>query len=186
MIGQRKAQRRASGNGRLKNDYSKAQKIKSVCLNCSTVCGIEGYVIDGKLVKVGGNPEDPNNGKSLCAKGQSGPTINTYADRLLYPLERVGPRGSGQWRRIAWNDAYERIATRIRKAMDEGKPEEVAIHIGRSRIGEEMTRFLSTPSARPRCSTTARCARATSAPPTTCAWARPIGKRPTRRTPSTS
>lgn len=69
LVGQRKAARRPSGKGRLKNDYSKAKIIKSVCLNCSTVCGIQGYVIDGKLVKVGGNPEDPNNGKSLCAKG---------------------------------------------------------------------------------------------------------------------
>ena len=143
LIGQRKAQRRANGKGRLKNDYSKAKIIKSVCLNCSTVCGIQGYVIDGKLVKVGGNPEDPNNGKSLCAKGQSGPTINNYADRLLYPLQRVGPRGSGQWKRITWEDAYAQMAPRIRKAMDEGKPEEVAIHIGRSRVGEEMTRFLN-------------------------------------------
>ncbi len=143
LIGQRKAERRPNGKGRLQNDYSKAKIIKSVCLNCSTVCGIQGYVIDGQLVKVGGNPEDPNNGKSLCAKGQSGPSINTYADRLLYPLERVGPRGSGQWRRITWEVAYERMATRIRKAMDEGKPEEVAIHIGRSRIGEEMGRFLN-------------------------------------------
>ena len=141
LIGQRKAERRASGRGRLKNDYSRAKIIKSVCLNCSTVCGIQGYVIDGKLVKVGGNPEDPNNGKSLCAKGQSGPSINTYADRLLYPLERVGPRGSGQWRRITWDEAYARIVPRIKKAIDEGHPEEVAIHIGRSRIAEEMGRF---------------------------------------------
>ncbi len=143
LVGQRKAQRHASGKGRLKNDYSRATKIKSVCLNCSTVCGIEGYVIDGKLVKVGGNPEDPNSGKSLCAKGQSGPTINTYADRLLFPLARVGPRGSGQWKRITWEEAYAQMVPRIRKAMDEGKPEEVAIHIGRSRIGEEMTRFMN-------------------------------------------
>ena len=77
LTGQRKAERRPNGRGRLKNDYSRAKIIKSVCLNCSTVCGIQGYVIDGKLVKVGGNPEDPNNGKSLCAKGQSGPTIVT-------------------------------------------------------------------------------------------------------------
>ena len=143
LIGQRKAERRPNGRGRLKNDYSRAKIIKSVCLNCSTVCGIQGYVIDDKLVKIGGNPEDPNIGKSLCAKGQAGPQINTYADRLLYPLERVGPRGSGQWKRISWEDAYERIASRIRKAVDEGKPEEVAIHIGRSRIAEEMTRFLN-------------------------------------------
>jgi anaerobic selenocysteine-containing dehydrogenase len=142
-IGQRKALRRASGRGRRENDYSKATVVKSVCLNCSTVCGIQGYVVDGKLVKVGGNPEDPNNGKSLCAKGQSGPSINTYADRLLFPLERVGPRGGGQWKRITWDEAYAKIVPRIRKAMDDGHPEEVAIHIGRSRIGEEMGRFLN-------------------------------------------
>jgi thiosulfate reductase / polysulfide reductase chain A len=143
LYGQRKAVRNADGKGRIPNDYSKATKIKSVCLNCSTVCGIEGYVIDGKLVKVGGNPLDPNNGKSLCAKGQSGPTINTYADRLLYPMKRVGARGEGKWQRISWDEAYGMIAPKIRKAMDEGKPEEVAIQIGRSRIAEEMGRFLN-------------------------------------------
>jgi thiosulfate reductase / polysulfide reductase chain A len=143
LVGQRKALRRANGRGRLKNDYSRATLVKSVCLNCSTVCGIQGHVIDGKLVKVGGNPLDPNNGKSLCAKGQASPDINTYADRLLFPLQRVGPRGGGQWKRISWEEAYAQIAPRIRKAIDEGKPEEVAIHIGRSRIGEEMGRFLN-------------------------------------------
>lgn len=143
LYGQRRAGRRPSGKGRLKNDYSRATIVKGVCLNCSTVCGIQGYVIDGKLVKVGGNPEDPNNGKSLCAKGQSGPTINTYPERLLYPLKRVGARGEGKWQRITWDEAHDEIAKRIRKAMDEGKPEEVAIHIGRSRLAEEMGRFLN-------------------------------------------
>ena len=109
----------------------------------STVCGIQGYVIDGKLVKVGGNPEDPNNGKSLCAKGQSSPTINNYPERILFPLKRVGKRGEGKWQRITWDEAYSDIARRIRKAVDEGKPEEVAIQIGRSRIPEEMGRFLN-------------------------------------------
>jgi thiosulfate reductase / polysulfide reductase chain A len=142
LIGQRKAVRRPNGKGRLKNDYSKATIVKGVCLNCSTVCGIQGYVIDGKLVKVGGNPADPNNGKSLCAKGQSGPTINNYPERLLFPLKRVGKRGEGKWQRISWDEAHDEIAKRIRKAMDEGKPEEVAIHIGRSRLAEEMGRFL--------------------------------------------
>ena len=143
LYGQRKAKRRPSGKGRLKNDYSKATIVKGVCLNCSTVCGIQGYVIDGKLVKVGGNPEDPNNGKSLCAKGQSGPMINNYPERLLYPMKRVGARGEGKWQRISWDEAYDEIAKRIRKTMDEGVPEQVAIQIGRSRIAEEMNRFLN-------------------------------------------
>lgn len=143
LYGQRKAVRRANGKGRLKNDYSRATIVKGVCLNCSTVCGIQGYVIDGRLVKVGGNPEDPNNGKSLCAKGQSGPTINNYPERVLFPMKRVGKRGEGKWQRITWDEAHDEIARRIRKAMDEGKPEEVAIQIGRSRIPEEMGRFLN-------------------------------------------
>jgi thiosulfate reductase / polysulfide reductase chain A len=142
LAGQRKAARRPNGKGRLKNDYSKATIVKGVCLNCSTVCGIQGYVIDGKLVKVGGNPLDPNNGKSLCAKGQSGPTINNYPERLLFPLKRVGARGEGKWMRITWDEAHEEIAKRIRVAVEQGKPEEVAIHIGRSRLAEEMNRFL--------------------------------------------
>jgi anaerobic selenocysteine-containing dehydrogenase len=142
LYGQRKTYRRANGKGRVPNDYSKATIVKGVCLNCSTVCGIQGYVIDGKLVKVGGNPLDPNNGKSLCAKGQSAPTINNYPERMLYPLKRVGQRGEGLWKRITWDEAYDEIAKRIRRAMDEGKPEEVAIQIGRSRISEEMNRFL--------------------------------------------
>ena len=62
---------------------------------------------------------------------------------ILFPLKRVGARGEGKWKRITWDEAYTDIATRIRKVMDEGKPEEVAIQIGRSRIGEEMTRFLN-------------------------------------------
>ena len=123
LIGQRKARRRPNGKGRLKNDYTKAQIIKGVCLNCSTVCGIQGYVIDGKLVKVGGNPEDPNNGKSLCAKGQSGPTINDYPERLLFPLKRVGKRGEGKWMRITWDEAHATIATRIKKAIDVARDE---------------------------------------------------------------
>jgi thiosulfate reductase / polysulfide reductase chain A len=143
VYGQRKSVRRPNGKGRMQNDYSKAVIKKGVCLNCSTVCGIQGYVIDGKLVKVGGNPEDPNNGKSLCAKGQSGPTINNYPERLLYPMKRVGKRGEGKWQRISWDEAYSEIANRMRKAINEKKPEEIAIHIGRSRLAEEMGRFLN-------------------------------------------
>lgn len=131
-----------AGRGSRRIDYSRAQRIPSACLNCSTICGIIGTVVDGKLVKVSGNPADPNNGSVLCAKGQAGPLIAGYPERLLYPLRRVGERGEGLWRRISWDEAYAELATRIRTAMDAGVPEEVAIHIGRSRIGAEINRFM--------------------------------------------
>jgi thiosulfate reductase/polysulfide reductase chain A len=124
------------------NDYRRAVRVPSVCLNCSTVCGIVGYVIDGKLVKISGNPEDPNNGKTLCAKGQAGVVIPTYPERLVYPLRRVGRRGEGLWRRISWEEAYSEMVARIRKCLEAGHPEWVAVHIGRSRINDVITRFL--------------------------------------------
>ena len=129
---------------KIKNDYRNATRIKSVCLNCSTVCGIEGFVQNGKVIKIRGNPLDPNMQSHMtCAKGQSGPTINDYPERLLYPLKRVGQRGEGLWQRITWQEAYADIARRIRSCVDAGHPEWVALHQGRSRIEAEIGRFMN-------------------------------------------
>jgi anaerobic selenocysteine-containing dehydrogenase len=135
----------AAGNAhKVHTDYRQARMVKSVCLNCSTVCGIEGFVVDNKVVKIRGNPLDPNVASFMtCAKGQSGPTINTYPERLLYPLKRVGARGEGLWKRITWAEAYDDIARRIRASIEAGHPERVAIHQGRSRYDAEFTRFLN-------------------------------------------
>ena len=135
----------ADGTARKRRpDYRTAKSVKSVCLNCSTVCGIEGFVEDGKVVKIRGNALDPNLGSFMtCAKGQSGPTINTYPERLLYPMKRAGKRGEGLWTRITWDEAYDEIAKRIRKSIADGHPERVAIHQGRSRYEAEFARFLN-------------------------------------------
>lgn len=128
---------------KLPNDYSKAKSIATACLNCSTTCGVIGYVIDGKVVKIEGNPLDPNARGKTCAKGQSGPTINNYPERLLYPLKRAGKRGEGLWKRITWEEAYQEMAARINKCLDEGVPEQVAFHQGRNRIASETGRFMN-------------------------------------------
>lgn len=129
---------------KIKNDYHSATLIKSVCLNCSTVCGIEGFVHNGRVIKIRGNPLDPNMGSHMtCAKGQSGPTINDYPERLLYPLKRVGARGEGLWQRISWEEAYSDIARRIDACVAQGHPERVALHQGRSRIEAEIGRFMN-------------------------------------------
>ncbi|MGV7211331.1 molybdopterin-dependent oxidoreductase [Oxalobacteraceae bacterium A2-2] len=129
---------------KVRNDYRKARRVATVCLNCSTVCGIEAFVDNGKVIKIRGNPLDPNMGSHMtCAKGQSAPTINDYPERLLYPLKRAGARGQGLWKRISWDEAYDDIAARIRACVEAGHPEWVALHQGRSRIDAEINRFLS-------------------------------------------
>lgn len=63
--------------------------------------------------------------------------------RSVFSLRRVGARGEGLWKRITWDEAYDELARRIKLAMDQGVPEEVAIHVGRSRIGAEIGRFMN-------------------------------------------
>lgn len=124
-------------------DYKNIQRVPSTCLNCSTVCGIVGLVQNGELLSIEGNPKDPNTHGTLCAKGVGAISINTYPERLLYPLKRVGKRGEGLWQRISWDEAYGTLAARIQSNIDAGHPERVALHQGRSRLGAEFSRFLN-------------------------------------------
>ena len=48
----------------------------------------------------------------LCAKVPPYPTNAHHPERLLYPLRRVGPKGSGQWARITWDEAIGEIVSR--------------------------------------------------------------------------
>jgi anaerobic selenocysteine-containing dehydrogenase len=50
---------------------------------------------------------------------------------VLHPLKRVGPRGSGQWERITWDEALEQVAVKVREAIVDGRTDEVMYHVGR-------------------------------------------------------
>jgi anaerobic selenocysteine-containing dehydrogenase len=107
--------------------------VPTTCFNCESACGLLAYVDrdDLHVRKFEGNPEHPGSRGRNCAKGPA--TINqvTDPDRILYPLRRVGPRGSGQWERASWDEALDAIAGRLRAAITEGRQNEVMVHIGR-------------------------------------------------------
>ncbi|MCB9876831.1 MAG: molybdopterin-dependent oxidoreductase [Planctomycetes bacterium] len=123
--------------------YRDTTKVHGMCQLCSTVCGITGHVKDGRIVKVEGNPLDPNSRGRLCARGQAALNHQYHPERLLYPLKRVGPRGSGQWQRITWEQAYDELAQRLKAVRESGKPEEFAFHQGRNRSPDAVNRFLN-------------------------------------------
>src|SRR2546423_13393457 len=102
------------------------QRFLSMCQGCTTACGVIATVKDGRLLSITGNPEDPNSQGSVCAKGVAGPSILYDPYRLLYPLQRVGKRGEGKWKRITWEEAYTTVADRLRQIRDSGHPEEFA------------------------------------------------------------
>lgn len=122
--------------------YKNVERVHSMCQLCSTVCGITGIVKDGRLIKVEGNPNDPNSQGKLCARGQSALNHQYHPERLLYPLRRVGKRGEGKWKRITWDEALDEVATRLRGVQESGRPEEFAFHQGRSRTKDAVANFI--------------------------------------------
>jgi anaerobic selenocysteine-containing dehydrogenase len=107
--------------------------IPSVCFNCESACGILAYVDKEKLDvrKVEGNPVHPGSRGRTCAKGVVTPNQLDDPDRILYPLRRTGERGEGQWERVSWDEALADIGGRIRKAIQEGRRDELMYHVGR-------------------------------------------------------
>ncbi len=115
------------------------QAIPSACWQCVTRCANMGYVEDGRLVKIESNVNSIRTEGVMCAKGQAAVNHTYDPDRLLYPMQRVGERGSGQWKRISWNEALDMIAARMKKNRDAGTPEKVAFHYGRMKASHSKT-----------------------------------------------
>lgn len=87
--------------------------VRAACPHdCPDTCGMLVDVAGGKAVAVRGDPDNPVTRGWLCAK------VRPYLDhvyhpgRLLHPLRRTGPKGSGRWTRVTWQDAISEIADR--------------------------------------------------------------------------
>ena len=123
--------------------YKNAEQVRGLCQLCSTICGIVGHIKDGRLIKIDGNPNDPNSRGKLCSRGQAGLNHQYHPERLLYPMKRVGKRGSGKWKRITWEEAYSEIATRMKAVRESDNPHEFGFHQGRSRSKDIVAAFLN-------------------------------------------
>lgn len=97
------------------------QICKTTCDICSPQhhCGVNAYVKDGRLIKVEGCPEHPYSKGRLCTKGAAYKDYIYRDDRVLHPLRRVGPRGSGQFEEISWQEAIDTVAQRLNRIKRE-------------------------------------------------------------------
>lgn len=107
--------------------------VKSVCRSCHGGCGVLLHVRDGKLIKVHGDPESPLNHGRLCQIGTCTADIVNHPDRLTHPRRRIGPRGSGAWERITWDEALDEISSRLLAIRAEFGPEAIALGTGTGR-----------------------------------------------------
>jgi anaerobic selenocysteine-containing dehydrogenase len=112
---------------------SERKAIPSACWQCVSRDSMIGFVEDGRLVKLEGHPKSIRGEGHICARGQGGLTSVYDPDRILYPMKRTGPRGSGQWKRISWDEAVSELTGRIKKLRDAGTPEKFLYHYGRAK-----------------------------------------------------
>ena len=118
--------------------------IPTTCFNCEACCGLLAYVDKdtGEIRKLEGNPAHPASRGRNCAKGPATLTQVYDPERILYPLKRSGPRGSGKWTRIDWDTALAEIGGRVGTAFREGRHDEVLYHVGRPGDDSYVERVL--------------------------------------------
>jgi anaerobic selenocysteine-containing dehydrogenase len=112
---------------------SNTQIYKSVCRSCHGGCGTLMHVEGERLVKVRGDPDSPLNRGRLCPIGSATLELVYHPDRLKHPLRRIGPRGSGRWQRVSWDEALDEIATRLLAIRREFGAEAIALGTGTGR-----------------------------------------------------
>jgi len=118
--------------------------VPTFCGMCgpSENCGIYAFVKEGRFIKVAGVKEAANNG-SLCPKGQAAPQWVYSPDRLKYPMRRTGEKGEGKFQKIAWDEAIEIIADKLKLQKEKYGPESLAmLSPARRTYSDFMQRFL--------------------------------------------
>lgn len=90
----------------------------STCRQCPAGCGILVRTLNGRAVKLEGNPEHPLNRGKLCARGQAGLQVLYNPDRLPGPI-RQRRRGSRKFEPLDWNEALNRLFEGLRGAGSE-------------------------------------------------------------------
>ncbi|MCA9266352.1 MAG: molybdopterin-dependent oxidoreductase [Planctomycetales bacterium] len=89
--------------------------LRTTCpLDCPDACALEITREAGRITKLDGASDDPVTNGFICGKVR-GFTEHVYsAERILYPARRTGAKGTGEFARISWEEAYDLIAERIR------------------------------------------------------------------------
>jgi anaerobic selenocysteine-containing dehydrogenase len=100
--------------------------VRGACPHdCPDTCSMLITVENGRAIEVRGNPDHPFTRGGLCVK------VNNYMDRVyspdrvLYPLRRTGPKGSGQFERVSWEAALQEISNRFKQIIAEYGPQAI-------------------------------------------------------------
>ena len=99
---------------------AETKTVRGACpQDCPDTCAFIYHVEDGKLVEVTGDPAHPMTRGGLCVKLKDFAEHHYNPDRILYPMKRVGPKGSGKYERIGWDEALSTIKSKWTEIIDQ-------------------------------------------------------------------
>ncbi len=111
------------------------------CLNCGTRCATRVRVVNGRAVKITGNPLSQVTEGANCARAQVGLQVLYDPARITTPLRRTNPaRGRDTdpgWTPISWDEALAEVSGRLQDLRDDGEPHRLAIFTGLNTVSDE-------------------------------------------------
>jgi anaerobic selenocysteine-containing dehydrogenase len=107
--------------------------VKTTCALCPSGCGLDVRVVDGKAVKIEGNPLHPLNQGVCCLKGQASLELLYSPERIERPRVQTGSRGSGDWKEISWEEALSLLAGKLSELRQAGEAHSLALIHGDTR-----------------------------------------------------
>jgi anaerobic selenocysteine-containing dehydrogenase len=99
------------------------KQVRVVCAHdCPDMCSLIAHVEDGKVTRIQGDPDQPYTAGFACGKVNRDADLVNSPERLKTPLKRSGPKGSGQFTPISWDQALDEISTRWKAIIEESGP----------------------------------------------------------------
>ncbi|MBD3335235.1 MAG: aminotransferase class V-fold PLP-dependent enzyme [Candidatus Eisenbacteria bacterium] len=101
----------------------------ALCGICPAGCWVEVGLQNGRLAGIRADTTHPLG--MICRRGEHAPEIVYSEHRLRYPMKRTGPKGTFEFERISWDEAYDLIVANLRRIKEESGSEAVAMYTGR-------------------------------------------------------
>jgi DMSO reductase family type II enzyme molybdopterin subunit len=121
--------------------WDKVAKVTHTRVNCISACSLDAFVKDGIVLREEQNanyeptcPDVPDFNPRGCPAGCIYSRTMYDPTRIKYPLKRAGPRGSGRWQRLSWDEALTEIADRILDVVTTDGPECIVYDNGTTNI----------------------------------------------------
>ena len=115
--------------------------IATSCLNCPARCAIRVRVVNGKAIKITGNPLSQVSEGKICPRAHIGLQVLYDRDRIDAPLKRTNnEKGKGvnpKWVSISWDQALSEVIGRLSKLRENGEPNKLLLFYGLNTVSTE-------------------------------------------------